>query len=306
MRIIESKFKKLADICWELFRIAKIPMQFSNFSNKIYTTYQKLYLLVYKQARKFTYEELMTDLSSNLELRGYLGLVRLPDYTTLIKFSKKIPYALLDRMVWAFKKLVKRPVKVAIDATGLSLDNASPHYCKRIGLPFKKRPFMKCSVIVDIEDYIILAAKLRKKPRHDTVDGKKLTRKLANHYEPEVFYADRGYDDNTLFKIVFEELGAYPLIFQKNQDVPKHKRSGEYRKRTFPVFDYGEYLQRNKVETTFSMLKRRFGFSIRSRCIKTQRVEAITRMIAFNLDRVVRMSEEVILRIFAFRLRVSY
>jgi len=221
------------------------------------------------------------------------------------EFAKKIPFALLDRLVWAFKKLVRRPAKVAVDATGLSLDNASPHYCKRIGLPFKRRPFMKCSVIVDIEDYIILAAKLRKKPRHDTIDGKKLARKLAKHYDPDVFYADRGYDDNNLFKVVFEELGAYPLIFQKNQDVPKHKRRGEYRKQTFPVFDYGEYLQRNKVETTFSMLKRRFGFSIRSRCSKMQRVEAITRIIAFNIDRLARMGEAVMLRIFILKLRVS-
>tara|TARA_B100000315_G_scaffold198314_1_gene189812 strand:+ start:2327 stop:2566 length:240 start_codon:yes stop_codon:yes gene_type:complete len=71
-----------------------------------------------------------------------------------------------------------------------------------------------------------------------------------------------------VFKAVFEKLKAYPLILQKRLDVPKHRRKGEYRKLTIDEFDYGEYLQRNKVETTMSILKRRHGFTIKSRHVK--------------------------------------
>jgi hypothetical protein len=305
MKIITSKFKKVADFCYELFRIAKIPLHFSRFSNKIYSNFQKLFLLVYKQFRKFTYEELLTDLADNLGLRVYLGLVRLPHYTTFIHFAKKLPCSILDKLVIAFKKLVPRPKRVAIDATGISLDNASPHYCKRIGLTHKKRPFMKTSFIVDIDNFIILLCKMRKKTRHDTIDAKHLIKKLAKHYEPEILYADRGYDANSLFELCFEKLKAYPLILQKRLDVPKHRRKGTYRKMTYDVFDYGEYLQRNRIETCNSMIKKRFASNVRSKLDKLQRVDVTLRIVAYNIDRLLRLGMDIIL-IFIKIIRVSY
>jgi len=305
MKIITNKYKKVADFCYELFRISKLPLHFSKFSNKLYSNYKHLFLLVYKQFRKFTYEELLTDLASNKDLRIYLGINKLPHYTTLIKFVKKLSFEIVDKLVLAFKKLIPKPKKVAIDATGISLDNASPHYCKRLGLPYRKRPFMKTTFIVDIENYIILLCKLRKGHRHDTIDAKPLIKKLSKNYKPEIFYADRGYDDNEIFKLVFEELNAYPLILQKNFGVPKHRKSGEYRKITCDVFDYGEYLQRNKIETCNSMIKKRFNSVAKSRITKCQKMEVLLRVIAYNIDRLLRIESEIVL-VFVRIMRVSY
>ena len=305
MKIISNKYKKVADFCYELFRIAELPLYNSKYSNQIYSNYKHLFLLVYKQFRKFTYEELLTDLASNKELRIYLGLHKLPHYTTLIKFVKKLPSKILDKLLLAFKKLIPKPRKVAIDATGISLDNASPHYCKRLGIHYKKRPFMKTTFIVDIDDYIILLCKMRKGHKHDTKDAKPLIKKLAKHYEPEIFYGDRGYDDNEVFKLVFEELKAYPLILQRNMHVPKRRKSGVYRKLTCDVFDYGEYLQRNKIETCNSMIKKRFGSKARSKLDKCQKVEIMLRVVAYNIDRLMRIGKDVIL-IFIKITRVSY
>lgn len=304
MEIIFDKYKKVADFCYELFRISELPLYFSKFSNKIYSNYQKLFLLVYKQFRKFTYEDLLTDLGSNHPLREYLGLNILPHYTTLIKFAVQLPKKVLEGLVLAFAKLLD-PKKISIDATGLSLDNASPHYCKRLGIPYKKRPFMKTTFAVDIETFCILLCRIRKKPRHDTKDAKPMVVELAKHYSPELFYADRGYDDNNLFKLVVEKLGAFPLIFQRRQDVPKHRRKGEYRKWAFGIFDYGEYLQRNRGEASNGIYKKRFGSSVKSRRLKMQRVEILLRVVAYNVDRFIRMGKEIIL-MFVRIVRVSY
>ena len=306
MMIITSKFKKVADFCYELFRIAELPIHFSKFSNRLYSVYQKLFLLVYKQFRKFTYEELLTDLADNLGLRAYLGLNKLPDYTTLIKFAKKLPMKVLNKLVLAFKNLIPKPKKVAIDATGMTLDNASPHYCKRIGLKSKKRPFMKTTFLVDIETYIILLCKMRKRARHDVIDAVPMMKWLAKNY-PDLyaFYADRGYDKEEIFRICFELLEAYPFIFQKNALLPKHRKKGRYRKETCDVFDYGQYLERNKIETTNSMFKKRFGSNVKSRVDKIQKVGILTRIIAYNIDRLLRLGKEVIW-IFIRTTRVSY
>ncbi len=305
MKIIISKYKKVADFCYDLCRIAEIPLHFSIFSNKMYSNFKHLFLLVYKQFRKFTFEELMTDLEDNLTLKIYLGFKKLPHYTTLIKFAKRLPMAVIDKLLVAFRNFIPNPKKVAIDATGISLDNASSHYCKRIGKPYQKRPYMKATFIVDIERYIILVCRQRKRARHDTKDAKPAIKKLAKNYHPEILYGDRGYDDNDIFEQCFEELKAYPLIFQKNQDVPKHRKSGAYRKMTCDVFDYGEYLQRNKVETCNSMFKRRFGSNVKARLDKTQKIDIFLRVIAFNIDRMLRMGNTIIL-IFVKITRVSY
>jgi len=305
MKIIPNKYKKVADFCYELFRIAKIPLHFSKFSNKLYSNYKHLFLLVYKQFRKFTYEELLTDLANNKEMRIYLGLKKLPHYTTLIKFIHKIPTKITEKLLLAFRQLIPNPKKVAIDATGISLDNASPHYCKRLGIPFRKRPFMKTTFIVDIDTYIILLCKMRKGHKHDTKDAKPLIKKLAKYYFPEIFYGDRGYDDNEIFDLVWNVLGAYPLILQKNLNVPKHRRSGTYRKLTYDIFDYGEYLQRNKIETCNSMIKKRFGSNVKSKINKCQKMEIGLRVIAYNIDRLLRIGKEIIL-LFVRVVRVSY
>ncbi len=305
MEIIVNKFKCVADFCYELFRISEMPLHFSKFSNKIYLNYTYLFLLVYKQFRKFTYEELLTDLADNISLRVYLGLNKLPHYTTLIKFAQKLSSVVLNKLLDSFKQLVPKPKKVAIDATGMTLDNASLHYCKRIGLKTKKRPFLKATFIVDIETYIVLLCKTRKKTRHDTVDAKPMIKKLSKLYKPDMFYGDRGYDDDKVFKLVFENLKAHPLILQKNIFVPKHRKSGEYRKKTCDTFDYGEYLQRNKIETLNSMFKKRFGSNIKSKTCKMQKFEMITRVIAYNIDRLIRIKQTIILITIRIT-RVSY
>jgi hypothetical protein len=306
MEIIVNKFKKVSDFCYELFRIAEFPLYNHKFSNKIYSNFQKLFLLVYKQFRKFTYEELLTDLEDNSSLKAYLGFRKLPHYTTLIKFASSLPAKILEKLLVAFAKLIPPPKRVVIDSTGISLDNASAHYCKRIGLPYKKRPFLKTSLVFDIDNYFILLCKTAKSQRHDSKDAKPLIKKLAKIYDGiEIFYADRAYDDEKIFKIVFEILEAYPLILQRRIDVPTHRRRGMYRKKTSKEFDYCEYLQRNKGETGNSMLKKRFSPNIKSRITKIQKRDLFSRIIAYNIDRLLRIGKEVYLIIIKIK-RISY
>ena len=305
MEVIKFKYNKVADFCYELFRISEMQRHFSKFSNKISSDYNHLFLLVYKQFRKFTYEELLTDLENNLSLRAYLGLDKLPHYTTLIKFAKRLPLKILDKLILSFRKLINKPKKVAIDATGITLDNASPHYCKRIGLPTKKRPFLKTTFVVDIEKYFILLVKQRKKTRHDVIDAEPLLKKLFQNYKDiEIFYADRGYDKEQIFKTCVDN-NTHPMILQKNMLLPKHKKKGAHRKQFVDYFDYGEYLQRNKIETLNSMFKKRFSNNIKSSNNKMQQIELLTRVIAYNIDRLLRTTKKIIL-IFIKIIRISY
>ena len=74
---------------------------------------------------------------------------------------------------------------------------------------------------------------------------------------------------------------------------------------TYEIFDYEEYLQRNKIETFNSIYKRKFSSSVKSRTDKNQKVEIGLRNIAYNIDRLIRMGKEIIL-IFIKIKKVSY
>ena len=95
------------------------------------------------------------------------------------------------------------------------------------------------------------------------------------------------------------------MILQKRLEIPKYKRRGKYRKITYETFDYGEYLQRNKIETFNSIYKRKFNSSVKSRTDKTQKIEIGLRNIAYNIDRLLRMGKEIIILIIR-TMRISY
>jgi len=64
---------------------------------------------------------------------------------------------------------------------------------------------MKTTFIVDIESYLILLCKVRKRARHDVIDGEPMIKWLAKNY-PDLyaFYGGRGYDKEEIFKLCFK------------------------------------------------------------------------------------------------------
>lgn len=305
MMILQNKYNNFTDFTYQLFKMAELPVYFSKYSNQIYSNYQHLWMLVYRQYRKMTFQELCEDLHSNIGLRQYLGLRRVPHYTTLIKFAQKLPSSILDKLLEAFTKLVKISEQIAIDATGMSLDNASAHYCKRVGRHYKNRPFMKLSLVVDIKQYFVIACRANESRRHDVIDAQPLLRDAFQRCKPKLIYADRGYDDQKIFNLIAEESEAYPLILQKNINAPLHRREGFFRRHFWQTFDYGLYGNRSQIETANSIIKRRFGNNILAKSRTMQNLDAFLRIIAFNIDRAMRLGYMATLKIILI-LRVSY
>jgi len=74
---------------------------------------------------------------------------------------------------------------------------------------------------------------------------------------------DKGYDSEEIYRLIPVALNSCSLIPTRER---KRKRiSGFYRRKMAMVFDPDQYHQRNKVETVFSVLKRKFGESLKAR-----------------------------------------
>src|SRR3989344_1472662 len=83
----------------------------------------------------------------------------------------------------------------------------------------------------------------------------------------------------TNMKFVINKLRAIPIIPARC-----HTNFYGYLRGKMKI-DGKNYHQRSKVETVFSVIKRKYGSVLRCRSNSTQRVELISKLIAYNLDR---------------------
>ena len=169
---------------------------------------------------------------------------------------------------------------VAVDATGFELESKS-YYYRNVWNSHKKqktRQYMKLSIAIDTEKQLIMKHKIRRKIRHDTINFKK----LLNGLSAKRVIADKGYDSWENRKLVLNKLKAVPIIPVRN-----HTNFYGYFKHGRKI-DGSIYHQRSKVETIFSVIKRKYGSVLRARSFVTQKVEIIGKLIAYNLDRKLR------------------
>ncbi len=108
--------------------------------------------------------------------------------------------------------------------------------------------------------------------------------------KPKILYADRGYDSEKNYAFVVDKIECVPLILQKNMLKPPEKCKGDHRLEMREIFDYGEYLKRNKIEGIFSALKRKYGSALSTKKVRTQEKELTLKVIIYNLEKKIKMT----------------
>lgn len=261
----------------EALGVAKsIPRYFSKFSKKLYCNHQKFAIYILMQKLKMTTREVVSFVKNNSDVKLYLGLHSVPNHSTIVRFVNRIKnftYSVLG---------IKQASIVAVDATGFELESKSYYYRKIDQDLFhnyhrKTKHYMKLSIVIDTRTQIILAHKMRYGPRNDNIDFKELLKEL----KVDCVVADKGYSSKKNRRFVLNKLHAMPIIpYKKNESIYKL-----YGGRKILNFDDKIYHQRSKVETVFSVLKRKYGSFLKCRSYATQKVELTCKLIAYNIDR---------------------
>ena len=283
MDVIKYKFKKFSKIVSKICIELQIPTYNSKFSNKIFTNMQHLFLYLIKENCNFGYRK-FTEFLYDSKIQQYISLRRIPHFTTLNKFIKRIKSKLFDKIIFETKHLFSKIGTIwGADSTGFELDHASAHYCKRIDRHEPVKGFVNLNTISDLYNKIFVIVKIRKHRRHDSPDLKSMYPKIKR--EPfDYFVADKGYDAEYNHELIFES-GKHSLISLKNKKLSISDTFGFYRKKTKREFEDGIYSQRSLTETNFSVLKRVYGVKLKARKFKTQKLELLAKIINFNLER---------------------
>lgn len=249
-------------------RESKIPLYSSKFSRKDYNQHQLLALLVFKEYLGVRYREIVELVEVMSAIQTRLGITRIPHFTTLCKFSSRISSTILteiQKQATNFSYHNKGRVStIAIDSTGFPTEYFSYYYSMRTDKT--RKDFIKISLAVDTEKQTILGAKITKSRQHDTKHAKPLLRNTMK--KAECYVLDRGYDSEQIHLQIRTEIHAESIIPIRDWNADYVK--GQYRNEMAENFDRERYGQRNKVETVFSVIKRRFGDEIKGRFYKSQ------------------------------------
>lgn len=263
-------------------REAHVPLYESRHDPKVFTMVQKVFLTLLKLKLKLSLRALVEYLRDSRVVQ-YLGLYRIPNFSTLSHFLSGLSQRVVDALHVAAESLLPSYERVIVDSTGFSLSHPSHYYCHRVKTGYPVDGFISLHAVIDQEKGFVRAHKALARKVHDSVMLRPLVKKLSR--KPAVLYADRGYDSEDNYRFLVEKNECTPLILQKNMLKPLHKCKGAHRLAARATFDYGEYLKRNKVEAVFSAIKRKYGGTLKSRTTKNQVKELGFVVFLYNLEK---------------------
>jgi hypothetical protein len=271
---------------------AILPPYRSRFSKHQFTQPQLLAVLCLMRAEDWTFRETEVRLREHRELRAVLQLTSVPDYTTLYRFLRRLDDSTIDRVLGesvrrfkASRRSRRRRARTAIDGTGLSLSSTSSFFIRRIEQHSRGMTrwsnWLKYLIAGDLDDQIILAQRTRKAPWCDCRALPGLADAAARVTPIGLMLADAEFDTEANHQHIRQQLGARSIIPAKRGRSSRVGIRGQMRRH----FPRRTYAQRAKIETIFSVIKRKLSARAPGRSLPTQTRQALLLGLAFNLYR---------------------
>ena len=292
----ESRLIKFTKACLSSIKSARIPCYSNKYSKKTYTQHQLIVINMLMKYMKTNYRDIV-DWIDGHKITKILKLKLIPHFTTLHKFFQRFSTRLFEKiLVQSIKQFDIFDARVAIDSSGYSSYHVSKYFVWRIKGKTKRKFFMKDSIVVDSDRQIILSHYSRIAPSHDNIEFKPLIRKTRKRVDIVLVTADKGYDDESNHKLVHSMNSAciIPVREWKNS----RTRAGYYRRKMAKNFNKKLYAERNKSETVFFVIKRKFGEELSSRSTLLKKREIKMKNVVYNLYRKVKLDNSFLILIF--------
>lgn len=264
-------------------------------SDVIFSSVTKIYSTI--SGRRFA-----TDLREAKQ-RGYLA--HLPHYNSVFKYleSEALTPYLYELITLSAAPLKSIESDFAVDSSGFSTGQFMRWFDVKYGTKEDRRQWLKLHLMVGVKTNIVTSVEVSDGYAHDYPFFKGLVDRTADAgFQMKEVSADKGYlgASNMLATL---QRGAIPYIPFKSNSVPHSE--GSYGPKSelwtrmyhFYALNRAEFLQhyhkRSNVETTFHMIKAKFGQRLRSRTLTAQINEALCKVLCHNLCVVIQSMHEL-------------
>lgn len=243
----------------------------------IFAAAYKIYSTV--SARRF-----MTDLK---EVHKHGLISRLPCYNTIFHILQNadlspILKSLVERSALPLKMV---EVDFSADSTGFTTSRFIRWFDRKYGKPAKQHEWVKCHLMCGVKTNIVTAIEIDEPNAADTKFLPSLLKTTTKNFKVAEVLGDKAYSSKRNLQIVADE-GAIPFIAFKDNAAglgggvwSKMHGYFQYRREEF----LAHYHKRSNVEATFSMIKRKFGDSLRSRSDVAMKNEVMCKILCHNL-----------------------
>lgn len=226
----------------------------------------------------------MTDLKESRD-KGIIETA--PAYNTCFRLmeSESFTAILKDLIVKSSLPLKAIETEFAVDATGF----AGSKFVRWLDYKFnkmrKEHAWVKCHISVGVKTHVVTAAEVTDKNDCDSPELPALLAKTAENFTIREVSADKQYCSVQNIEAI-DSYGAEPFIEFRSRHTGA---SGGLFQKAFHFFNlYREefltsYHKRSNVESALSMIKRKFGDSLRSKSETAMRNEVLCKIVCHNI-----------------------
>lgn len=173
----------------------------------------------------------------------------------------------------------------SIDASGFSTCTYERWFDAKYGKEMSQQNWLKAHITIGNKTNVVTGVEITDSHSHDNNHFVSLLEHTAKNFNVSEIAADKGYLDKKNF-VAAEELGIEPYIMFKKNTLGK---GPAILQRLFHMYMMenekfnAHYHQRSNVETTFSMIKKKFGPALRSKSEVSQVNELLCKILAHNI-----------------------
>jgi transposase len=270
----------LFDLCKGLAEPERPPTR----GQKPHTLKDSIFATVFKVYSTFSSRRFSSDLRE-AHARGFLSkpipgvkttaFMENPAFTPILK-------ALVAKSAAPLKAV---ETKFAIDSSGFSTNKFERWYDAKYGVTKLKHVWVKCHIACGVKTNVVTAVRILDKSSGDCPQFVPLVKETARTFTIGEVSADKAYASLENFEAVADCGGTGYIVFKSNTT----GGVGGLFEKMFHYFQFKQdeymahYHLRSNVESTFSMIKRKFGDAVRSKNDVAMVNEVLCKLVCHNL-----------------------
>ncbi|HEY0323345.1 MAG TPA: transposase [Pyrinomonadaceae bacterium] len=285
---------RLLELLYELCAGIEEPVQ--TFGRPRLSFAEMLFCAVYKIYSTFSSRRFISDLQIAKE-RGYISKV--PHFNSVSNYleSEAMTAYLKELIIESSRPLASIEWDFAVDSSGFSIgrnqhwadakwnkeqkgDGSTTHV--------NKQDWIKVHLMCGCKTNIVTSVEVTDSHAGDSPRYIPLVEQTSKNFTMDSVCADKAYSASPNLQLTLVK-GAVPYIPFRSNTRGDDKRQTATWKRMFHFFSYNQemfmrhYHKRSNVETTFSMIKSKFGEKLRSKTKVAQTNEVLCKVLAHNI-----------------------